>query len=124
LENIGNVQVIHQRLDFSKNYSGEISKNRSGSHPDHENRLIIISTVLIRRGGASSGAVAFIHFQVYRGLPSVIPEGQFNMKMSSEFPVCVPVVAGIASVFRGNHSKQTDTTLDILSLLKAHFFNT
>jgi len=36
--------------------------NRSGSHPGHENRLIIISTELIRRGGALSGAVAFIIF--------------------------------------------------------------
>jgi hypothetical protein len=36
--------------------------NRSGSHPGHENRLIIISTELIRRGGAPSGAAAFIIF--------------------------------------------------------------
>ena len=36
--------------------------NRSGSHPNHENRQIIFSTVLIRRGGAPSGAAAFIIF--------------------------------------------------------------
>jgi len=32
------------------------------SHPNHENWQIIISTVLIRRGGAPSGAAAFIIF--------------------------------------------------------------
>ena len=30
------------------------------SHPNHQNRQIIISTVLIRRGGAPSGAAALI----------------------------------------------------------------
>ena len=40
----------------------ETSMNQSGSHPNHENRQIIISTVLIRRGGVPSGAAAFIIF--------------------------------------------------------------
>jgi len=35
---------------------------RSGSHPDHENRYNISSTVLIRRGGAPPEAAAFIIF--------------------------------------------------------------
>jgi len=34
--------------------------NRSGSRPNHENRQIIIPAVLIRRGGAPSGAAAYI----------------------------------------------------------------
>ena len=36
--------------------------NRSGPHPNHENRLIIILTILIRRGGAPSVAAGFIIF--------------------------------------------------------------
>jgi len=97
--------------------------NRSGSHPDHENRLTIISTVLILRRGAPPGALAFIIFRGWGSQPPpVIPEGQFIREISSEFPFCVAEPAGIARVFRGNHSKQTDATLDILSILKAHFF--
>ncbi len=46
-----------QSKDFC---SVETHMNRSGSHPNHENRQIIISTVLIRRGGAPSGAAGFI----------------------------------------------------------------
>jgi len=42
--------------------SVETSMNRSGSHPDHENRQIFFSTVLIRRGGAPSGAAVVIIF--------------------------------------------------------------
>jgi len=34
--------------------------NRFGSHPGHKNRLIIISTVPVRRGGFLPGAAAFI----------------------------------------------------------------
>jgi hypothetical protein len=34
--------------------------NQYGSHPDLENQQIFISTVLIRRGGAPSGAAAYI----------------------------------------------------------------
>jgi len=45
------------------------------SHPKHENRQINASTALIRRGGATPGAAAFI---VFRGMgvstPIVIPE--------------------------------------------------
>jgi len=36
--------------------------NRSGSDPNHEDRQIFFSTVLIHRGGAPSGAAASILF--------------------------------------------------------------
>ena len=45
-----------------KKYSVEICTNRSGSRPTFENRQIKISTVLILRGCALSGAAAFIIF--------------------------------------------------------------
>ncbi|MFA5268805.1 MAG: hypothetical protein WC379_12615 [Methanoregula sp.] len=37
-------------------------------HQNNGNRQIIISTVLIRRGGAPSGAAEFYHFWGYGGL--------------------------------------------------------
>jgi hypothetical protein len=46
--------------------------NRSGSHVNHENRHIIISTVLIRRGGAPSGAAAYIVMGVWWSEPPSI----------------------------------------------------
>jgi len=58
--------------------------NRSGSHPNYEKRKkIIISTVLIRRGGAPSGAAGFI---VFGGMG-----------------VSTPISNSGGSTFRGNH---------------------
>jgi len=57
--------------------------NRSGSHPDHENRQIIFSTVLIRRGGAPSGAAEVI---IFRGMG-----------------VSTPISNSRRPIFMGNH---------------------
>jgi hypothetical protein len=83
---------------------GETRMNRSSSHPSHENRQIIISTVWIRRGGAPSGAAAFIIFGGIRvSPPPVIPEeADLTGKCPQNFSSCVPVAAGIVSVFMEN----------------------
>jgi hypothetical protein len=67
--------------------------NRSGSHTDRENRKIFISTVLIRRGGAPSGAAAFI---VFGGMEVISPisnsrRGQFSWEIifhCDDYPPC------------------------------------
>ena len=61
--------------------------NRSGSHPGHENRLIIISNELIRRGGAPSGAAAFI---IFGGMG-----------------VSTPISNSRRPIFMGNHVKES-----------------
>jgi len=57
---------LRQRVEerkIGKSPFVETDMNRSGSHPGHENRLIIISTVLIRRGGGGA-----YHFRGHGGL--------------------------------------------------------
>jgi len=61
--------------------------NRSGSHPDHENRQIIFSPVLIRRGGAPSGAAAVI---IFGGMG-----------------VSTPISNSRRPIFMGNHGKES-----------------
>jgi hypothetical protein len=82
---------------------------RSGSHPNHENRKIIISTVLIRRGGVLPGAAVFTMFQGTRvSIPSVIPEDPFKMKIGS-LSCCMLVAFPALYLFFGeNHLHEPD----------------
>ena len=83
--NQGLILYFQSDIAFKKNYSEETHMNGS-SHPNHENRKIIISTVLIRRGGAPSGAAAFI---IFGGMGVSTPISQFRK----------------GSIFMGNHSE-------------------
>ena len=79
--------------------SVETDMNRSGSHPGHENRLIIISTELIRRGGARSGAAAFI---IFGGMG-----------------VSTPISNSRRPIFMGNHMILIETLSEALKTLRA-----
>ena len=60
---------------------------------------------LIRRGGCRRGRRHHSEEGVWGSQPPILISGKvrFNMEMPSKFPFCVPVAAGIVSVFIENH---------------------